>query len=74
MITRLDKTMLSTPELKDGQIISLFAHLACKQAFLGLLEFGEGETGKVGISRRVPFLILSPPTPGRACLQASPMI
>ena len=28
MITRLDKTMLSTPELKDGQIISLFAHLA----------------------------------------------
>ena len=74
MITRLDKTMLSTPELKDGQIISLFAHLACKQAFLGLLGllgFGEGETGKVRISRRVPFLILSPPTLGRACLQAS---
>ena len=71
MITRLEKTMLSTPELKDGQIISLFAHLACKQAFLGLLGFGEGETGKVRISRRVPFLILSPPTLGRACLQAS---
>ena len=70
MITRLDKTTLSTPELKDGQIISLFAHLACKQAFLGLLGFGEGETGKVRISCRVPFPILSATTPERACLQA----
>ena len=30
MITHLDKTMLSTPELKYGQIISLFAHLVCE--------------------------------------------
>ena len=49
MITHLDKTMLSTPELKHGQIISLFAHLACEQAFLGLLGFGEGEMEKVRI-------------------------
>ena len=71
MITYLDKTMLSAPELKHGQIISMFAHLVCEQAFLGLLGFGEGETGKVRISCRVTFLIPSPLTPGRACWQAS---
>lgn len=48
MIIRLGETMLSAPELKHGQIISLFAHLACEQPFLGLLGLSGwgGRNGK----------------------------